>query len=337
MSDELTEGARTTRRRFVAGAGALGAFACMPGIARAQNTPLRFNIFGGVDAWAFYAMREHGLLERAGYDVRVTTTTGSVPQMQHIMAGDADILLTAMDNIIAYDEGMGDPSVAGPVDLFGFLGVGPGFLRLVVRPEIMSYAQLRGKPLAVDAPATGFSFVLRRMLEKNGIMPGEYSFVALGSTQKRFDAMVSGQCFAGVVGTPYDLLGAQKYGFRILGSAVDVLGHYQANALAARRSWAATNRLAITAVVAAYRASVAWLYDPSNRAEAVAILARNTDLAPDLVAQIAPAIFASPTSFTRDGTFDAAGLKTTLELRTAYTTLPHPIGPASKYIDTSYL
>ncbi len=337
MSEEHFESARTTRRGFVAGAGAVGAFACAPAIGRAQTAPLRLNIFGGVDAWAVYVMLERKLLERAGYDVTLATTTGSVPQMQHIMAGDADILLTAMDNIIAYDEGMGDASVAGPFDLFGFLGVGPGFLRLVVRPEITSYAQLRGKPLAVDAPATGFSFVLRRMLEKNGVMPGEYSFAALGSTQKRFDAMVSGQCFAGVVGTPYDLLGAQRYGFRILGSAVDVLGHYQANALAARRSWAAGHRPAVTACVQAYRSSVAWLYDPANRTEAIAILARNAALDPDLVAQIAPAILGSPASFTRDGSFDAAGLKTTLELRTAYTTLPHPIGPGSKYIDASYL
>jgi len=69
------------------------------------------------------------------------------------------------------------------------------------------------------------------------IAPGEYSFVAVGSTQRRFDAMVAGQAAGGVVATPFDLLGQQKYGFHVLGSAIDVLGHYQATAVMARRSW----------------------------------------------------------------------------------------------------
>jgi ABC-type nitrate/sulfonate/bicarbonate transport system substrate-binding protein len=338
MQDDAFPAARQSRRRFVAGAGAaLGALAGATAIGGAQTTPLRLNIFGGVDAWPVYVMHDKGILERAGFDATITPTPGSVPQMQHMMAGDADIALTAMDNIIAYDEGQGDPSIAGPFDLFGFLGIGPGFLKLVVRPEITSYAQLRGKTLAVDAVPTGFTFVLRRMLEKNGVMPTEYSLVAVGSTQKRFDAMVGGQAVAGVVATPYDLLGQQKYGFRVLGTALDTLGHYQATAVMARRSWAATHRSTIAGFVRAYREAAAWLYDPANRTEAMAILARNADLPPDLVAQITPAILGSAASYTRDGKFDVAGVGTVLELRGAYTKPQTPLGNASKYIDQSYL
>jgi ABC-type nitrate/sulfonate/bicarbonate transport system substrate-binding protein len=338
MQDKPTSDAGPTRHHFVAGAAAaVGAFAGATAIGAAQVSPLRLNIFGGVDAWMVYIMREKGMLQRAGFDSNLTTTTGSVPQVKQMMAGDADIALTAMDNIIAYDEGQGDPSVPGPFDLFGFLAIGPGFLKLVVRPEITSYAQLRGKTLAVDAVATGFTFVLRRMLEKNGIMPADYSLVAVGSTQKRFDAMVSGQAVAGVVATPFDLLGQQKYGFRILGTALETLGHYQATVMMARRSWAAQNRPAIVGFVRAYREAATWLYDPANRTEAMAILAKNADLPADLVAQITPSILGSRASYTRDGKFDVAGVSTVLELRGAYTKPPAPLGGVSKYIDQSYL
>ncbi len=324
---------RLSRRGFVAGGGALiGALTGASAAGRAQTVPLRLNIFGGVDAWPVYVMHDKGLL-----DCVLTPTPGSVPQFQHMMAGDADLALTAMDNIVGYDEGQGDPAVAGPFDLAGVLGIGPGFLKLVVRPDVTAYEQLRGKTFAVDAPGTGFSFVLRRMLEKNGIMPGDYSFVAVGSTQRRFDAMVAGQAVAGVVATPFDLLGAQKYGFHVLSSAVDVLGHYQATAVMVRRSWAATNRPAIVTFVRAYRSAVAWLYDPANRAEAMAILARNADLPPDLVAQIAPLVLGSAASYSRDGRFDIAGVNTVLELRAAYATPKKALGPASKYLDRSYL
>ncbi|HEY5348728.1 MAG TPA: ABC transporter substrate-binding protein, partial [Candidatus Lustribacter sp.] len=327
----VNETFRPTRRGFVAGSGALlGAFVGATTMGRSQAAPLRLNIFGGVDAWPVYVMHEKAFL-----DFTLTPTPGSVAQFQHMMAGDADLALTAMDNIVAYDEGQGDPTVAGPFDLVGILGIGPGFLKLVVRPDVTSYEQLRGKALAVDAPGTGFSFVLRRMLEKNGIPPGQYSFVAVGSTQRRFDAMVAGKAAGGVVSTPFDLLGQQKYGFHVLSSAIETLGHYQATAIMVRRSWAAAHRPAIVAFVRAYRQAVAWLYDPVNRTEAAAILVRNAGLPAELVTQIAPAILGSATSYARDGRFDLAGVNMVLELRSAYATPKKELGAATKYIDQS--
>ncbi len=325
-----------SRREFVAGSGALlGAFAAGSAPVRAQARQLRLSIFGGVDAWPIYVLHDKGFLH--DYALTITPMSGSTLQAQRLMAGDDQIALMAMDNVVAYDEGLGDPSVQGNIDFAAFMGLGPGFLRLLVRPEIASYDQMRGKTFAVDALGTGFTLVLRRMLEKNGVAPGTYSLIALGSTQKRFDGMVAGQCVGAVVGTPFDILGARKYGFRILGSANDVLGHYQATAFAARRSWAAENRAAILAFVAAYRQATAWLFDPVNRAEAIVILARSADLAPDLVTQIAPAVLGSPQSFSRTGAFDLAGVQTVLELRSSYTTPKKTFGAPAKYIDTSYL
>jgi ABC-type nitrate/sulfonate/bicarbonate transport system substrate-binding protein len=336
MRDDVFFHAGPSRGQFVSGGTALlGALAAGTGVAGAQATPLRLNIFGGLDAWPVYVMREKGLLK--GYDLSVKATTGSVPQVQAMMAGDADIALTAMDNVIAYDEGQGDPAVPGPFDFAAFLGVGPGVLRLLVTKDITSYAQLRGKTFAVDAVGTGFTFVLRRMLEKNGIMPGEYTLVPLGSTQKRFDGMVAGQAVGGVVGAPFDVLGQQKYGFHVLGVALETLGHYQATVLMARRSWMTTHRPAIAAIVKAYRDATTWLYDPANRTEAVAILGKNTDLPPELLAQIAPGVLGSAESYSRTGAFDVAGVNTVVELRSAYITPKKTFGDTTKYIDLSYL
>jgi ABC-type nitrate/sulfonate/bicarbonate transport system substrate-binding protein len=334
LDDEPHSGA--TRAQFIAGGGALlGALTASRVVA--QTMPLRLNIFGGLDSWPIYVMHDKGLLTAAGFDVTVTPTTGSVPQFKSMLAGDADIALTAMDNIVAYDSGQGDPWVTGDFDFVGILGIGPGFLKLVTRPEITSYAQMRGKIFAVDAPGTGFSFVLRRMLEKNGIMPGEYSFLALGSTQKRFDGIASGQCIGGVVGAPFDLIGQQQYGLRVFGAAIDVLGHYQATAIMVRRSWARSNRPAILAFVRAYRTAVAWLYDPANRTEAMAILTRATGLPAAIVAQIAPVTLASPASYSKTGAFDVAGVEMVMQLRAAYAVPSKPQMSESAYIDTSYL
>jgi ABC-type nitrate/sulfonate/bicarbonate transport system substrate-binding protein len=328
---------RISRTAFIAGSAAAGlgiAASAVP--ARAQSTPLRVNIFAGLDAWPLYVLRERGFMKAAGFDLTLITTTGSVPQFQQMMAGGADLASTAMDNVVAYDVGQGDPAVTGDLDFFAFLGIGPGALKLVVRPEIASFAQLRGKAFAVDAPGTGFSFVLRRMLEKNGILPGEYTFVSLGSTQKRFDGMVDGQCVGGVIGSPYDVIGAQKYGFRVLGSALDVLGHYQATVMMARRSYAAAHRPVLSAFVRGYRDATAWMYAPANRAAALDILARNADLPADIVAQVGPATLAAGT-YSRDGAFDVAGVNTVMELRAAYATPKKAIADPKAFIDLSYV
>lgn len=326
-----------TRRRFVAGAAAAAtAFGGALTSASAQTAPLRVNMFGGLDAWPMYVLRERGFMKAAGFDLTLITTTGSVPQFQAMMNGGADLASTAMDNVVAYDVGQGDPAVTGDLDFVAFLGVGPGSLKLVVRPEITSFDQLRGKAFAVDAPATGFSFVLRRMLEKKGIKPDEYSFVSLGSTQKRFDGMVAGQCVGGVIGSPYDIIGAQKYGFHVLGSAIDVLGHYQAGVMMARRSYAATHGPVLSAFVRGYRDATAWMYAPANRTEALAILTRNADLPPEIVAQVGPATLAAG-GFSRDGTFDVAGVNTVMELRAAYATPKKAIADPKTFIDLKYL
>ena len=53
--------------------------------------------------------------------------------------------------------------------------------------------------------------------------------------------------------------------------------------------------------------------------------------------QVAPAVLASPASYSRTGAFDVAGVDTVLELRAAYVPSSKPFGDAAKYVDVSYL
>lgn len=302
-----------------------------------QKQPLRLNIFGGLNAWPIYVMLERDVMSKAGYALDVKTTNGSVAQAQAMLDGAADMALTALDNVIAYDIGQGDPAVSGDIDFTAFLAIGFPALTLQVRPEITSYAQLRGKTFAVDAPGTGFSFVLRRILEQNGIAPGEYSLLALGATQKRFDAMVAGQCVGGMVAAPFDVIGTQQYGFRSLSTVIEALGHYEANVMMARRSWIGTHQGAVVAFVAGYRTAMNWLYDRSNEREAMDILTRNAGLPATIVAQVGPTILSSPASYSRDGRFDPAGVQTVIDLRAAYGTPKKTVPAAPAFIDSRFV
>lgn len=298
--------------------------------------PLRLNIFPGLNAWPIYVMAERDVMSIAGYSLVIKATNGSVAQAQAILNGEADMALTALDNVIAYDIGQGDEAVAGEIDFAAFLAIGFPALTLQVRPEITAYDQLRGKTFAVDAPGTGFSFILRRILQHYGLQPSDYTLLAVGATQKRFDAMMAGECVGGMVAAPFDLIGTQQYGFRSLSTAIEALGHYEANVMMARRSWIDAHQSAVTAFVGGYRTAMNWLYDNRNRSEAIDVLVRYAGLPGQVVTQVAPGILNSPASYSRDGRFDAAGVKTVIDLRASYGTPPKAVPDAPAFIDARF-
>lgn len=322
---------RLARGTFIAGAA--GALACAAAAAPARAAiPLRVVFFPGLDAWPLYVARDRGLFAREGLDVALTPTAGSVSQIAKLMAGEFDVASTAFDNLVAYDAGEGDPSVTGPFDLVAFLGGAEATNKLVARPEIRSYADLRGKTLAVDAVATGYSFVLRKMLALQGLGESDYRLVEVGNTEKRFAAMTAGTAVAAIVGIPFDLIGESR-GFHVLGDALTALGgHYQATCSIARRSWGDAHRDAIAGYARAYRAALDWLFEPANRAEALAILVRATKLPEALAARSAPALLDPRTGFRRDAGFDEAGIATVLALRSAYAAPKKSLGAPRTYL-----
>src|SRR6185437_15470650 len=94
-----------------------------------------------------------------GVAPHITKTPGSVYQMTNLIEGKFDIGMTAIDNVIAYDEGQGEAPVSGKPDLFAFVGGDNGFLHLGALPEIKTFQDLKGKELSVDAITTGYAFV----------------------------------------------------------------------------------------------------------------------------------------------------------------------------------
>src|SRR5205823_13123050 len=68
---------------------------------------------------------------------------------------------------------------------------------------------------------------------------------------------------------------AEARGFNTRASASQVLGAYQGLVAGVRRSWAEKNREALIGFIRAYVRAVDWLYDPANKAEAIALFRKN--------------------------------------------------------------
>jgi ABC-type nitrate/sulfonate/bicarbonate transport system substrate-binding protein len=326
-----------TRRALLTLATGVACAAAVPVRGRAQMPrKLRVIVFpGGGNGWPIWVAQRQKFFAREGLEIELTPTPGSVYQMQHLLAGDFDIAHTAMDNVIAYTEGVGEVAPSGETSLVAILGGDNGFLHILARPQYATYSDLRGKRLGVDALTTGFAFVLRRMLETGGLGAGDYELVAVGAGAKRFQALVNDEIDGTISSTPFDVQG-EAAGLHVFPAVIETLKHYQGYIAAVRQKWAAANPGDASAYIRAYRSALTWLYDPANRADAIALLMENAKMSQAAAEKTYPIMIDAKRGYDPAAAIDLAGVQTVLDLRKQYGAAQKPFGAPGKYVDLRY-
>jgi len=305
-----------------------------------MNTPtlpeLTVNVFPGGFNWGLYAGIDKGFFRALGISVRVLGTPNSVTQMTELSQGKFDIAMTAVDNIVAYVEGQGEAPIGAQPEFFAFMGSDTGFLSVVGSPSIGRIEDFAGRMLSVDALTTGYAFVLYEILRRRGFDRDAYTLRRVGGMVQRLNSLVAGNEDGTLLSAPYNLLAKAK-GLRPLVKATSVLGRYQGNVAAARRSWAKVNADNVVAFIRGYKQSIAWLYEPAHRAEALDILIRNV---PNMTQELAEASYAElldpQDGFFRDCAIDMEGLANVLDLRSRYAEPKKQLSDAMKYCDLTY-
>lgn len=293
-------------------------------------------VFPGGFNLPIWAAERQGFFDANGVRVTITPTPSSTFQMQGLAEGRFDIAMTAFDNVVAYQEGQGEAKIPPNPDMFAFLGSDNGFLSVVGGRDIKTFADLKGKKISVDALTTGYAFVLRELLAKNGVAESEVTFERAGGVFGRFQELLKGSHSATVLITPFDLLAMNK-GHPQLARAGEHLGAYQGVVAASRRSWAAQNEQALVGYARAYHAGVAFLYDPANREVAEALLVANVRaMTPALARQSLGVLLNDNSGFFKDLRLDAKGMQTVLALRSKYSEAKRTLSDPGKYIDNSY-
>jgi ABC-type nitrate/sulfonate/bicarbonate transport system substrate-binding protein len=294
------------------------------------------NVFPGGFNWPSYVAEEKGFFEQQGIHVTLQGTTGSVAQMTDLSQGRFDIAMTAIDNIVAYVEGEGEAPIGPQPDFVAVMGSDSSFLSLVAAPGIKTYEDLRGKTLSVDARTTGYAFVLYEMMARKGLTPNDYNVETAGGMTQRWAALQQHKQVATLLSTPFNIL-AREQGFNQVATATDVIGPYQGNVAATRRSWARHNKPKLAAFIQAYVEAIDWLYDPKNHDEAIRILLKNVpQMSPELARTTYSELLDPKAGFFHKGRVSVPGIRTVLALRTRYA-LPHKVlSDPMKYYDPTY-
>ena len=307
-------------------------------MAKRELPTVTVNVFPGGFNWGVYVGQNKGFFVEHGILVEVQGTPNSVTQMTDFSEGKFDIAMTAVDNIVAYVEGQGEAPIGPQPDFVAVMGSDSGFLSLVAAPSIARIEHLAGKTLSVDAMTTGYAFVLYDILRRHGLDKdkGDCEIVRAGGMVQRWNALREGQHAATLLSAPYNII-AKNAGFTEFVKATDVIGPYQGNVAAVRRPWAKANRGKVEAYIRAYRRAIAWLYEPNNRSEAIAILRHHLPQMPQEIAEASYGELLDPArGFFKSCAIDRTGLDCVLELRSRYGLPQKRLNDPDKYCDLSF-
>jgi ABC-type nitrate/sulfonate/bicarbonate transport system substrate-binding protein len=236
--------------------------------AAAQTPPPCTGIqFGSFSKGLSYIVAQRqGFFTAEGITVCYRQVTSSTQQFNDLFAGNYQIIQTAGDNIVNRVINSQAPvSIITNVDKAPAFGLAANSAR-----GINSIADLRGKPIMVDAPDSGFVFALRKILADNGLFyPQDYSFQIVGGSAARFAALNAGQLpngdpvYATMLAQPQTLnLTAPVY---VLAEFADYVSPYQNIVYATSHSYSAANPDKLIAFSRAYIKAQAFVLNPANR------------------------------------------------------------------------
>ncbi len=297
-----------------------------------KTTNLKIIAFDGGWNLPIWAAQRQGFFVDKKINVELSYAPNSGFLLKNLLSGKFDLAFASIDNVIAYQEGQGEAPVENP-DLFVFMGGDNGLLSVVTAAPIKSFADLKGKSLSVDAMTTGFAFVLREAVARNGLSESEVKFVRAGGTANRYKELIAGKNDGSLLRTPFDLLAAER-GLNVLASG-SKLGIYQGTVGVATRRWSDSNGDILVNFIRAYRAGLDWIYAPANRPIAEALLVANIrDMTPTLAKQALTQLLEQ--GLQREGALDVEGIRNVLDLRSKYGLPKKDLRDAEKYLDRRF-
>jgi ABC-type nitrate/sulfonate/bicarbonate transport system substrate-binding protein len=317
----------------ITGCAAVGLALALAAPAAAQ-TKLTIVTFAGATNLPIWVAIDKGFFAKEGLDVTQEVTRGSVAEIQGLMSGKYQFGSSALDNLIGNAEGIGDTKIEG-FDLVGIAGVHSGMNKVVTRPEIKTYADIKGKTIATDALTSGYGLVLIRVLAMKGLkLNQDYTAVPVGSGPNRLDAMKESKAVAAALSAPEDLE-AKKLGFNILDDTTELIGAYQGSAIVVRRAYAKTHEAEVLAFLRAVVAATDYVF--SDKAGALAEMKQHIKGMSDAeLESIYTSMVASKGGLNRAAKMNMEGVKMLLTLRNDLSGSDKKLTDPTKYVDLSY-
>lgn len=263
--------------------------------------------------WPVYLAQSQGFFTDEGLHVEIAYfPAGPQAALQALATNATTFCLAGTDTLIA--------AVTHhlPVRLVGTMfAVNP--YSLLVRPDIKSWDDLKGKSIALGTKQDVTAIVLQQLAAAHGLKNDDFSIAIAGNSGARFTALTTGNVQGAILSQPSDIL-AQAKGMHVLASAVDTMREWTFNGLAVNPAWAAGHRPIVDKMLRALQRAMRYGY--THKDQAIAELIAVTHVDPTIAAQTYDEDFTRWHAFDVDMRFSPASLQYIARLQVAMGILP---------------
>jgi NitT/TauT family transport system substrate-binding protein len=212
---------------------------------------------------SIWVAEEKGLFKKHGIDAEVIIIGGGAARVvSSLISGEIQFSVGGGDAVIrAALRGADGVLVASPMKT--------GLQRLMVRPEIKTPADLKGKTIAITRFGSASHWVMQLFLRKWGMRTDDIKMLQLGSSPAMFASLENNAVDGAVFTIPTFFL-AEERGYRILADPVDMEIYYLQNSVDSTRSYIKRNREQALRVVKVLCEGLA--YFRKNKKESIQIM-----------------------------------------------------------------
>jgi NitT/TauT family transport system substrate-binding protein len=308
--------------------------ACLAGSAAPVNAQQLQQIDVGLTSktateWPFFAADSLGFFKRYGVNPNFIVVGSSAGDAQQLAAGSISVGETSSTQVVEAIQG------GAPIKYVVNHIVTPPY-SLMAKKDLKTLAQLKGKMIIIGGVNDITHVFLDALLKPNGLKTDDYTLTYAGGTTERYAALKSGSVDAAILLPPMSFVAAAE-GYSNLGDVQSVMPSFPFDGLSVNSRWAETHPAVFVGFVKGYLQGVRWLSNPANKAEAVRILARSTNTAPEQGAKSYDEFFVRLKVFSVDGRSSAADFQKVLNALASLKVIDPPLPSPSKFYDNHYV
>ncbi len=184
---------------------------------------------------AMWVAEQKGFFRKHGVETEIIVTgQGATTGIGALLANDIQFVSAAGDSLV-------NAALRGGETVMIAAGVNRGLNRIMVRPEIKTPADLKGKKIGATRIGAVSHSVLLMMLKRWNINPADVQVLQLGSSPNMIQALEKGGVDGAVMTIPFVFI-AEDRGFRVLVDLAETDIYYLHTMIASTRSYLKTRR-----------------------------------------------------------------------------------------------
>ena len=214
---------------------------------------------------ALWVAEQRGIFRKHGLDAEIIVVGGAgTTGVSALLAGDIQYVSAAGDAIVNSNLRGGDTVMIASV-------INKGLQRIIVKPDIKTQADLKGKRVGVTRVGAVSHTVLLMILRRWGLTERDVQVVQLGSSPNMVASLEKGGIEGAVLTIP-SMFVAEDLGYRVLVDLADTDIYYLQTMLATTRSYIRANREKTLRFLRGFVEGIA--YFKQNKRESLEILSK---------------------------------------------------------------